>query len=115
MSSILSLSRGYGSFFVGCTKFAVSPYTNTFMSIALARDQQGREDLRNVAAAAIVCGVLTFVIPILPAITSVTVALATIAMALAVATMFLTYPIALLADICDTSWEDSPHTHRHAF
>ena len=109
MSSTLSLTRGYGSFFLGCAKFAVSPYTNTFMAIANDRD---RRELQNVAAAAIVCGILTFVVPVLPMIASFTFALASIAMSLAIASMFITYPIALLSDLCNSSGDQD---HRFAF
>ncbi|MCL9684277.1 hypothetical protein [Legionella maioricensis] len=106
MSATQSLSRGYGSFFWGCTKFAVSPYTNTFMAIAREGNGRGAEGLENVVAAAAVCGILTFVVPVLPVITTFTLALASIAMLLAAASMFLTYPLAVLADTCDSSWEN---------
>lgn len=97
MSATPSLSRFYGSFFWGCTQFAVSPYTNTFFAIAKGRTHQ--ED-KNYIAAGVVCGILTFLVPILPVLTSFTFSLASIAMILAAASMFLTYPIAILADAC---------------
>lgn len=98
MSATLSLSRTYGSFFWGCTKFAISPYTNTFL--AIANDKNNNDQLTNIVAAAIVTSVLTFVVPVLPVLASITFAFASIAMLLAAASMFITYPIAVLADAC---------------
>ncbi len=107
MSKTLSLSRTYGSFFWGCTKFAVSPYTHTFLAVAGTGAQDKAEDcLANVAAATAVCGILTFIVPILPALSSITCTIASIAMLLATASMFVTYPFALIADGCNPS--DSP-------
>ncbi|KTD54773.1 hypothetical protein [Legionella quateirensis] len=103
MSATLSLSRGYGSFFWGCTKFAISPYTNTFMAIANDKDNDA---VTNILVASVVTGILTFVIPVLPVLASITFAMASVAMLLAVASMFVTYPLAVLADACNSSWED---------
>jgi hypothetical protein len=97
MSATLSLGEKYGSFFWGCTKFAVSPYTGTFRAI-LNNDKKDNNIIVRGISAGIICGVLTFVVPILPAIASFTFALASIAMLLATASMFVTYPFALLAD-----------------
>jgi hypothetical protein len=96
MSATLSLSSTYGSFFWGCTKFAVSPYTKTFL--AIASDEKEGNVITNSIAAGVVCGILTFVIPVLPVFASVTFAIASVAMLLAVASMFVTYPIAVIAD-----------------
>jgi hypothetical protein len=104
MSATLSLSRTYGSFFWGCTKFAVSPYTNTFM--AIANDKNNEDLITNIIAATIVTSVLTFVVPVLPVFATVTFAMASVAMLLAVATMFATYPIAILADACTAPEND---------
>ena len=107
MSATLSLSRGYGSFFWNCTKFAVSPYTNTFLSIANPGSRNSRDlddcanGVDNVISAAVVCGILTFVVPVLPILASFTFTFASIAMLLAVSSMFLTYPFAVLADACN--------------
>jgi hypothetical protein len=103
MSSLLSLSGGYGSFFWGCTKFAVSPYTNTFSSIANAGGSGYNKAAENFIGAAVICGVLTFVVPVLPVLAAFTFALASIAMLLAVASMFLTYPCAAVIDACSPS------------
>lgn len=105
MSATLSLSSAYGSFFWGCTKFAVSPYTNTFFGIANPKDARFKDIIPNVAAAAVICGVLTFVVPVLPVLASITFSLASIAMTLAVASMFVAYPLALIADAF------TPHNH----
>lgn len=99
MSNTRNLSRGYASFFWGCTKFAVSPYTETFLAIASSDNDD--EILENIFAATAITAVLTFVVPILPAIASFTFALASIAMCLAVLTMPFTYPLALIADGCE--------------
>ncbi|RUR18541.1 hypothetical protein ELY21_07530 [Legionella sp. km535] len=113
MSATLSLSSSYGSFFWGCTKFALSPYTNTFMAIA---NDKNNDPFVNIVAASVVTSILTFVIPILPVLASVTFAIASVAILLAVATMFVTYPVAVLADACDSSWEsDSNLGFNHQF
>ena len=102
MSNTLLLGRSYGSFFWGCTKFAVSPYTHTFLAFAgNGRNTKPEDCFANVAAATIITGILTFVIPVLPALASITFALASVAMLLAVASMFVTYPLALIADGCN--------------
>lgn len=106
MSSIVGLTRGYGRFFVDCAKFAVCPYTNTFMSIA--EDKRG-SNTGNVALAGLVCGLLTFAVPVLPIVTSFTATFAAIAMCLAAVSMCFTYPLAWLNDACDDSWQrDEP-------
>ncbi len=94
MSKTLSLSNAYGSFFVGCGTLAISPYLIPLRSTSPA-------------AAVIICSILTFAVPVLPFLTSITMGIATIAMALAACSMFLTYPFALIADACES---DSPRT-----
>lgn len=107
MSKLLTLSGTYGSFFWGCTKFAVSPYTQTFKAIATSGNHNDPVELiTNSIAAGVVCGMLTFVVPVLPVIAAFTFFLASIAMLLAVSTMFITYPIALIADGCALPSED---------
>lgn len=107
MSKLLTLSSTYGSFFWGCTKFAVSPYTQTFKAIATSGNNNDSVELiANSVAAAVICGMFTFVVPVLPVLATFTFALASIAMLLAVATMFVTYPVALLADACTPPSED---------
>ncbi len=113
MSSILSLSQGYGSFFWGCTKFAVSPYINTFSATAKSCEKDGNDPFTSLIAASVVTGLLTFVVPILPVLATFTFALASIAMLLAVASMFVTYPFAALADACIS--DNDSHTHSHRF
>lgn len=103
MSSVLRLTRGYGRFFVGCGEFAISPYTNTFMNIA--EDKHG-SNTQNVAAAFLACGLLTFVVPVLPIVTAFTATLAGIAMCIAAASMCFTYPFAWIDDACDDSWKN---------
>lgn len=102
MSATVGLTRNYSRFFVGCSKFALSPYTNTFMNIA--EDKRG-SNARNVTEAALVCGLLTFVVPILPLVTSFTATFAAIAMCLAALSMCFTYPLAWINDACDNSWQ----------
>lgn len=113
MSFTYELSKGYGSFFLGCTQFAVSPYTKTFMAIAQPNQcNNGDELIANALAATVIVGILTFSIPVLPAIASVTFALSSIAMLTAVASMFVTYPAAILADIVsgpDIDWSAGYH------
>ena len=93
----LDVSRIYAHFFWKCAEFALSPYIMMFNVIA-APDENGGEE--NVAAAAVIVGLLTFVVPVLPMLASFTIPLASIAMSLAIASMFIVYPIALIFDVC---------------
>ena len=101
MSMIQNVTRGYASFFWDCANFAVSPYTKTFLAVANPSGASKDDTLLNVAAAAVVTGILTFVIPVLPTLFSITCAIASVAASLAVASMFLFYPIALLNDLLE--------------
>lgn len=107
-SKTLSLSLGYGSFFWGCAKFAVSPYTSTFLGIANANGCDDKDMLQHVGAAAAVCAILTFVVPVLPILTTLTTLMAGLATLLAALTMPFTYPLAILADACTAPDIDAP-------
>lgn len=98
MSVTKDLTMGYTSFFWGCGKFAISPYTATFFSIAQPSNRSQPDNI-NITAAILVTGILTFAIPILPALFAITSAIAMVAVSLAISSMFLLYPIALLCDI----------------
>ncbi len=112
MSNILSLTRGYGLFFRDCAKFAVSPYTDTFLKITNADNNGRAEYLENLGAATVICGIFTFVVPILPVLTALTCAFAAIGTLLAVSSLFITYPLAITADACSAPdmpcYEESP-------
>lgn len=112
MSNILSLTRSYGFFFRDCAKFAISPYTDTFSKIANADRNERSEYLKNIGAATVICGIFTFVIPILPVLTALTCAFSAIAVLLAVSSLFITYPLAIVIDVCDAPdlpcYEESP-------
>ena len=95
MSATRDLTRFYGNFFIGAAHFAVSPYTCTFFAGGATGDRNEPFDL---LAATLAVGFLTFAVPILPAIFAVTSAIAAVALSLAVASMFLSYPAALLCD-----------------
>lgn len=112
MSATLRLTRRYGTFFVGCTQFATAPYTNTFC--AIAGDDYGSTQ-GSMIAAGVVCGLLTFTVPILPVATVFTATLAAIAVSLAVASMFIAYPLAVLSDSLDTPWQDKPGVEIYQF
>lgn len=103
MSHTSRLSNKYCSFFEGSLGFAVSPYTKTFN--AIAHGNNGNNN--NSCAALLICGVLTFAVPVLPTLTFATTTLAMIAMVLAVASMFLTFPLTLLIDVCTSGSENS--------
>ena len=103
MSYTRNLTHSYASYFLGCGELAVSPYTGTFFAIAKTPDSRQENRTANIVAAAVVTGILTFVIPILPAIFSITSAVATVAALIAVASMFILYPLALLGDAIEDS------------
>lgn len=93
MSKTSSLNQFYGSFFLKCGAFAVSPYLlilNAFMD--------ANPKTEELVLGAAVCVVLSTVVPVLPAITSITFAIASFAASIGVVSMFLSYPIVLLAD-----------------
>ena len=94
MSATRDLTKFYGNFFLGATGLALYPYTGTFF--AVGDNPHGEFDY---PTAFLALGILTFVVPILPAIFSVTSAIASVALSLAVASMFLSYPAALLCDV----------------
>ena len=96
MSYFDDLNKGYFSFFKRAAQVAVCPYTGTFNAI-----YRGNDD--NIPAAAVITGVLTFIVPVLPTLFSFTFELAIIASTLAVASMFLLYPLALLGDCVSSS------------
>ncbi|EHL31580.1 hypothetical protein [Legionella drancourtii] len=96
-SAISKATVSYGSFFVGCAAFAISPYLLTLRAFVNSKPAK-TEDLVLGAAA---CIFLSTVVPILPTITSITFTLAAFAMSVALASMFLIYPLALLNDALD--------------
>lgn len=112
MSNILSLTRGYGFFFRDCAKFAISPYTDTFSTIANDSQNDKDEYLKNIRTATVMCGIFTFVVPVLPVVTVLASTFAAIAALLAVCSMLLTYPLAIATDICGAPdlacYEESP-------
>ena len=108
MSATGSLTKFYGSFFLGCVDLAVCPYTFTLGAFLDPNEPKTEQLVLGVAA----CVVLSVVVPILPTITSITFAIAMFAASLALASMFIAYPIALLADALDSI---SPHEHQFAF
>ncbi|MFT4059958.1 MAG: hypothetical protein QM652_10470 [Legionella sp.] len=88
------LTKFYGRFFWGCGKVAIAPYKTVLT---------GGRDFKNCTAedlfaGAVACVVLSTVVPILPALTSITWAVAFVAASLALASMFITYPTAILLD-----------------
>lgn len=101
MSATRTLTNGYVGFFINCGSFAVSPYTYTFK--AMAMDERG--NYTDIAPAFLTVAILTFAVPILPALCSMTTALASVAVSLAVASMFILYPFALCIDTLDTLGE----------
>lgn len=108
MSNTGKLTRAYGSFFSGCTQFAFLPYTQTFKSVAESRD----DEYGHIPAALLVTGFLSFIVPVLPALTAFTSFLAVTGLLLAAASMFLTYPIALVTDMCSPS--EKSYSSRYA-
>ncbi|WP_454782438.1 hypothetical protein [Legionella sp. WA2022007384] len=106
MSATKRLTNFYGSFFWNCTKLAISPYRLTIKAFL----DSEHPDPNDLALGIGACLVLSTIVPILPAISSVTIAIASIAAVLALATMFVTYPFTILSDACK-----SDHSHSHEF
>lgn len=95
-----SLSKRYGSFFGGCVQLAVSPY---LIGLELFTKDPKNMHPKDLALGVGACLFFTFVVPILPAITSVTFSLAAFGACIALASMFITYPVAFAMDIVDMS------------
>ncbi|KTD53825.1 hypothetical protein Lsan_3489 [Legionella santicrucis] len=108
MSATKSLTNFYGSFFWKCAKFAICPYRLTINAF-LDSDHPDPNDLALGIGA---CLVLSTIVPILPAISSITIAIASIAAVLALASMFVTYPFTILSDACRS---DHSHSREFAF
>lgn len=104
MTATRSLTNFYGSFFLGCTKLAICPYTETLRAFMDPQRLRTEELMLGVAA----CIVLTTVVPVLPTLTSFTFTIALFAASLAMASMFLAYPFAILADALAPSRSASP-------
>lgn len=99
MSATRDLTKFYGSFFVKCGIVSISPYLLTLDAFINSKPAK-TEDL---VLGAATCIFLSTVVPILPSITSITIAMALFAASLALASMFLAYPIALCIDAANDS------------
>jgi len=104
MSATRSLTKFYGSFFLHCADVALCPYTVTLGAFMDPLQPKTEELILGVGA----CVVLSTLVPVLPTLCSITFAVAAFAMSLALASMFIAYPIAILADAIDSccSYED---------
>ncbi|KTD56942.1 hypothetical protein Lsai_1919 [Legionella sainthelensi] len=98
MSATKSLTRFYGSFFLKCGEVAIYPYLLTMGAFI---DSKPKEEELILGIG--VCLFLSTVVPILPAITSITFAIASFGISLALASMFVTYPVALISDALDST------------
>lgn len=98
MSSIRSLTNFYGSFFSGCAELSIAPYLFTLNRCKGVTRNRGDDFILGVAA----CVFFSTVVPILPELTSITMAIALFAALLALATMFVSYPVALCLDAMDS-------------
>lgn len=108
MSNTSRLNARYGSFFLNCAEFAVSPYTVPFLAIAEPDNHDAHRTERFVAAA-VITAALTFVVPILPAIASVTFNIAAFLIIMAAASAIIAYPIAMISDAL------SENHHNHSY
>lgn len=95
-SAVSKVTDGYGQFFKGCLKGSVYPY--------LAVGGLFVEDTKNIKPAEVICGAvlcaaLTFVVPILPVLTSMTIDLALLLACCALASMPLVYLTAAAIDL----------------
>lgn len=102
MSATGELTRFYGSFFYHSAQLAICPYKLTLTAFG-----DRPEDL---LLGVVACIGLSIVVPILPSLTSITFAVALCMASIAVASMFITYPIAILVDAlsCNFSSERNP-------
>ena len=92
------VTKFYGNFFIGALDFAILPYSLTLCAFAKNRNHMDPAEFAMGVAA---CVALSTLVPILPELTSFTIAIACFATSLALASMFLSYPLALLIDAFD--------------
>lgn len=111
MSSTRSLTGFYGSFFWGCVEVAVCPYSLTIQAFMDSSEPRTEDFLLGVGA----CVFLSTLVPVLPSITTVTFAIASFAISLALASMFIAYPIAILADAIESSQNEHQLNNHFAF
>lgn len=106
MSATKSLTQFYGSFFWKCGEIALCPYLLTMGAFIDSKPAKTEDLILGVG----VCLFLSTVVPILPAITSITFAVAAFGISLALASMFVAYPVVLLSDAIESTRSD-----RHEF
>jgi hypothetical protein len=111
MSATHSLTNFYDSFFMDSAKFALSPYRLTMRAWMRNPDNP---KLIELALGVITCVVLSTVIPILPTVTSFTMAIAFIGIAFALASALIAYPIAWMVDAFDSSPSSSTTSPKNA-
>ena len=111
MSATRSLTGFYGSFFWGCADVAICPYTLTIKAFMDPSQPRTEDFILGVGA----CVFLSTLVPVLPAITSMTFAIASFAISLALASMFIAYPIAILADAIDSCENEHQFDNQFVF
>lgn len=105
MTSISSLNKFYLKTFRNLAILGVFPYAATFTCLSHPEPEEKIQPV-NVAAAIACCSILTFVIPILPIATAVTLFVAKIGMLLAATSMLFAYPVAFGLDCINQANED---------
>ncbi len=98
MSQLSNISEKYINFYTKCGLFAVSPYYLLIKGIVKETDLQSPQFIKEALTASVVCSLLSFIVPVLPLLTSLTMTLASFVATVAVMTMFISYPIALIQD-----------------
>ena len=97
MTATRSLTKFYGSFFLGCAELAVCPYIYT-MKAFMGTQPETKDLVLGIGA----CIFFSTVVPVLPGIASLTFAIASFAASIALATMFVAYPLAVISDALDS-------------
>lgn len=99
MSATGSLTKFYGSFFWKCGEFALCPYLLTLNAFVASKPASKEDLVLGVAA----CLFFSTIIPVLPAIASLTFAVGILGATFALVSMFFAYPITLIADAITSS------------
>lgn len=100
MTNISALNQFYLKTIRKLAIIGVFPYAATFSCIA---SPEYEIKPVNIAAGAAVCAILTFVIPILPIATAITLCIAKIGLILAAASMLFAYPVAMVKDCINST------------
>ncbi|TAL65072.1 MAG: hypothetical protein EPN84_02185 [Legionella sp.] len=97
MSNVTRLNRLYGSFFNSCSQFSIAPYS--LVTQAIIGDNLTDAPIEKIIFTGTFCAFFSLIVPILPALTMLTIELAINAVILGILVGCFAYPIAAVMDL----------------